>query len=1579
MRLIGDAYIAILPDATMFRPDLDAKIKSAMAGFKAKIPVTGDTSDIDKKIAAVAAALKGLNGQAAIEFQTKEAIADIAGLQLALSKLKDRAENIPLDMDNTKAIAKTYSVLAGINALSKQAESMRADFDINRALAKLYTMEAALKGLETTASEAMASKAAAIADAAKAFKDSSVIPGMGAKGSNPFGYGTLGMTGMSKDQAMYMDQLTQSTLNAMTAMEKLAMTETKDIVPASSLVVDALAAIGRGQSMIIAGNGGGWPGFLTTGIRLFGGALDNVLPKFMTSISVWHLGLDVILEFVAAWAPALIAVGTFAAVAGPIAEKIYGQWKNINTIINSTGGNLTDVGKGMDVLTKAIEPTVVTAFGEGLMAISTNAGGLGDALQKVGLVVDKWGAGIVQWAGSAAKGFSNLVTVGAGDFAAIGEGFHQLFRVIAELIKDVPGYVHILLSLGDSILKLTADVLQAAAPIVKFGLALHGAMVYIGLAVTAVIALGRAMAAGALASFATRTGLALTEAGAAAVESSGKFSKFGMAIGSFFGNIAGGLVNLKNWAGDVKAVGKESGVAAASSKILSDGVKLIPFGPAGVAALGFAAIIGGAIFLGEITKSKDVIGEFTDSIQKMVLASSTADIGANLQKGIQDTITKMTQVNAQMAAQVAYANRVKAAGLGGTGNVGFTNTSGATQGQVALQRLHDLQGQLIEQAGVYGNRMNALSSIFGSSAAAEAAMNLMGIKAGDIATENNKTFQTQYTELQGLAAGYGYMNQTGSTATAQLNALNIASGNATKNFQTLTQAEGQWVTMTTSGDSSFTSFAQGLNTLGQSLNSSGSKSVAFTDRLGNLRVTGNAAGASMNGITTASLNVRQAFDDQLKAGVTLYGNLQTLAGASGNTADAQAQLQKSGKDIIATLLPFAHGSKEATAELSSLAQLMGGPATDNFHTLANWVGNTKNAESDLNTEQTKLTISASNLTNAAKNLGNALETTVTNAQSAAVAQQSGLIPATEALANAIHQANGQVTKLAVTTSGQYITALLNSGISTQEAMNYLNAYLKQLGYTPNAIKQVDAAMGSYVASFTIGNNATSHAATNATNAKKAFVDFATNGLMLTDNQANALWQKFGQNNLDWTAGKANSTKKSFFDFAENGLKLTAEQAQNLWAVLVQQELDMAATKAGETKSQFVTLATALGDTTTQANNLWEALHKLPANTPVNIQASLSATGVVKANETIVGGETNLGELNFSSTAGKAMGGPIHGSGGTTSDNIPIMASHGEFMMQASAVKKYGLGTMNAMNNMRYASGGPINVSAMDASLGNLNPLRENATSSFAKTAVQDFEKALTAKQQAQLSAFSSGQTGYSPNGGVARWMPDILKALAMLGLPASLASAVEYQMQTESGGNPNIINNWDSNAAAGDPSRGLMQTIGSTFAAYHVPGTSNDIFDPLANIAAAINYAMHVYGPSLMSGGKGIGSGHGYAMGGPIMPLSLAVPKSSQGFRTRPHSAGGMLTEPVYGTGAYSGIPYSFAEGGPEYVGPISGAGAPGNGGIEGMNVHQGHAVVSTLATMVKLLQQMPYTFARGVSNGMGAGVRQGYWSGQGG
>ncbi|MEU6765002.1 LysM peptidoglycan-binding domain-containing protein [Streptomyces sp. NPDC046853] len=91
------------------------------------------------------------------------------------------------------------------------------------------------------------------------------------------------------------------------------------------------------------------------------------------------------------------------------------------------------------------------------------------------------------------------------------------------------------------------------------------------------------------------------------------------------------------------------------------------------------------------------------------------------------------------------------------------------------------------------------------------------------------------------------------------------------------------------------------------------------------------------------------------------------------------------------------------------------------------------------------------------------------------------------------------------------------------------------------------------------------------------------------------------------------------------------------------------------------------------------------------------------------------------------------------------------------------------------------------------------------------------------------------------WIKESLDVLAQHGIPGTY-EGIHRNIMRESSGNPQVTNNWDSNAVAGTPSKGLLQVIDPTFEAYHVPGTSTDSFDPVANITAACNYAADRYG-----------------------------------------------------------------------------------------------------------------------------------------
>ena len=120
--------------------------------------------------------------------------------------------------------------------------------------------------------------------------------------------------------------------------------------------------------------------------------------------------------------------------------------------------------------------------------------------------------------------------------------------------------------------------------------------------------------------------------------------------------------------------------------------------------------------------------------------------------------------------------------------------------------------------------------------------------------------------------------------------------------------------------------------------------------------------------------------------------------------------------------------------------------------------------------------------------------------------------------------------------------------------------------------------------------------------------------------------------------------------------------------------------------------------------------------------------------------------------------------------------------------------------------------------------------------------------------------GPAPQGQVAEWIRQAIEILKAHGYPVEKMNPNDIWMiiQHESGGNPTAVNNWDSNAARGTPSKGLMQTIDPTFNAHALPGHTN-IYNPVDNIIAGVRYAIDRYGSvSNVPGVVGVKNGTGY-------------------------------------------------------------------------------------------------------------------------
>ena len=129
-----------------------------------------------------------------------------------------------------------------------------------------------------------------------------------------------------------------------------------------------------------------------------------------------------------------------------------------------------------------------------------------------------------------------------------------------------------------------------------------------------------------------------------------------------------------------------------------------------------------------------------------------------------------------------------------------------------------------------------------------------------------------------------------------------------------------------------------------------------------------------------------------------------------------------------------------------------------------------------------------------------------------------------------------------------------------------------------------------------------------------------------------------------------------------------------------------------------------------------------------------------------------------------------------------------------------------------------------------------------------------AAQLAELHAREARTAGLIRRGGLDGW---IAQALQIMNLPQDLAPGVKQIILAESGGNPQAINRWDSNALRGTPSRGLMQTIPSTFRSYVHPELSDrPITDPVANITAGVRYMVDRYGvDTVRAGGRSTAAG----------------------------------------------------------------------------------------------------------------------------
>ncbi|MGH3693234.1 MAG: hypothetical protein ACRDRX_04410 [Pseudonocardiaceae bacterium] len=169
---------------------------------------------------------------------------------------------------------------------------------------------------------------------------------------------------------------------------------------------------------------------------------------------------------------------------------------------------------------------------------------------------------------------------------------------------------------------------------------------------------------------------------------------------------------------------------------------------------------------------------------------------------------------------------------------------------------------------------------------------------------------------------------------------------------------------------------------------------------------------------------------------------------------------------------------------------------------------------------------------------------------------------------------------------------------------------------------------------------------------------------------------------------------------------------------------------------------------------------------------------------------------------RATGGPILGPGTSTSDDIPLWASNDEHMWTAKEV--HGAGGHGNVMRLRqlaalgkipaFATGGPVTYS------GTLNLFGDPGN---VVTTNVDYVQAEIEKLKKTIAEVPAGPVG----AGVARWAGMVDQALGIMHQPLTYEGITLRRMMQESGGNPTVVNKWDSNWQKGTPSVGLMQVI----------------------------------------------------------------------------------------------------------------------------------------------------------------------------
>ena len=479
----------------------------------------------------------------------------------------------------------------------------------------------------------------------------------------------------------------------------------------------------------------------------------------------------------------------------------------------------------------------------------------------------------------------------------LGTAFGNLFGIIGNLVRMNQGWATILLQVGTSFLGLIEHVTALIIPLGQLLVLGHGFVLWVGLAVTGVVRFGTVIAGWGASSRTPR------RAGRAGGPGDRR-----------------GLPGCRRWR---EGAGRRQRADGGDGR------------PGGVGRCAAVAALAALVYA--FSQSKSAVQQWGDSVVTAAQKASTVTGAINvLQAGVAQSAVKVATAQKQLAdSSTTVTNSMAGQGKAATGVTAVYNEQhAALNGAVAVHtQLAAVAGHGHHAGGAAGQAVRRHQSN------ALGLLSQAGITNTQIMDKSGSAWALIQQEVAATAAGFAAM---GTQAGVAGNNMQVLDKQATDMYSAIQKVNSGWSTFTsnmTGTQSSFDTFAQGLNTMA-------SNSATFSDHLGELTDKGKSAKVAIDSLTPAGIALNSAFAQQI-------GNLNTMIGSWRTAGISQDQFKAGIAASIAPLEQYAKGSQEATAQLVGMAQEAGYQGPVSLQALNKFLGITssqlKNTSGDLTT------------------------------------------------------------------------------------------------------------------------------------------------------------------------------------------------------------------------------------------------------------------------------------------------------------------------------------------------------------------------------------------------------------------------------------------------------------------------------------------------------------------------------------------------------------------------------------------------------------------------------------------------------